>query len=83
MLWLCYGFVMAAAGKEAVLWLACQPGENKHVWSPYGSLSLLPASLLAPCLPWVQRTVQTIGAVNTVSETIGVVGRMNSNTTAY
>ena len=43
---LCYGFVMAAASarKGAVLWLPCQPGENRHVCSPYGSLSLLPAS---------------------------------------
>ena len=27
------------------------------VCSCYGSLSFLPASLLAPCLPWLQRTV--------------------------
>ena len=49
-LWLCYGYVVAAATaavsarREAVLWLPCQPGENKRVCSSYGSSSLLPAS---------------------------------------
>ena len=44
-----YGYVVAAATaamparREAVLQLPCQPGENKHVCSSYGSLSLLPA----------------------------------------
>ena len=39
MLWLDYDFVMVAAlaavsaRREAVLWLPCQPGENKHVCS--------------------------------------------------
>ena len=27
----------ASARREAVLWLPCQPGENKHVCSSYGS----------------------------------------------
>ena len=50
MLWLCYGYVVAAATaaasarREAVLWLPCQPGENKCVCGSYGSSSLLPAS---------------------------------------
>lgn len=61
-----YGCVMAAATdvaalarREAVLWLPCQPGENTHVCSSYGSSSLLPA-LLEPCLPWIQQTVWTV-----------------------
>ena len=42
-LWLHYGYVVAAAAadaatsREAVLWLLCQPGENKRVCSSYGS----------------------------------------------
>ena len=46
MLRLCYGYVMAAvsAKKEAVLWLPCQPGENKHICSSYSSSGLLPES---------------------------------------
>ena len=50
LLWLCYGYVVAAATaaesarREAVLWLPCQPGENKCVCGSYGSSSLLPAS---------------------------------------
>ena len=50
MLWLCYGYVMAAAMAavstrgEAVLWLPCQSGENKCFCSSCGSLSFLPAS---------------------------------------
>ena len=50
MLWLCYGYVAAAATaavsarKEAVLWPPCQAGETKRVCSSYGSLHLLPAS---------------------------------------
>ena len=46
MLWLHYGYVMAAAlaRREAVLWLPCQPGGNKHVCSSYGSWCLLPTS---------------------------------------
>ena len=38
-LWLRYGFLMAAAiavasaGREVVFWPLCQPGENKHVCS--------------------------------------------------
>ena len=61
-----YSYVMAAtvaavsARREAVLWLSCQPEENKLVCSSYGSLSLLPASELEPCLPWVQRIMQTV-----------------------
>ena len=30
--------------RDAVLWLPCQPGENKSVCHSYGSFSLLPAS---------------------------------------
>ena len=59
-LWFLYSYVMAAtvaavsARRETVLWLPCQPEENKLVCSSYGSLSLLSASELEPCLPWVQ-----------------------------
>ena len=57
-LWLFYGSVVAAAKaalsarREAVLWLPCQPEENKHICRSYGS-SNLPAFKFAPCLPWV------------------------------
>ena len=54
MLWLRYSSVMVllwlaataakSARREAVLWLPCQPGENKCVCSSYGSSRLLPAS---------------------------------------
>ena len=50
MLWLCYGYVMAAAiavasaRREAVLWLPCQPRENKRFCHSYSSLCLLPVS---------------------------------------
>ena len=61
MLWLRYVYAVAAASarREAVLRLPGQLGEKKRVCSPYGSSSLLPASQLAPCLPWVQPTVWT------------------------
>ncbi|XP_055417028.1 methylated-DNA--protein-cysteine methyltransferase isoform X3 [Bubalus kerabau] len=39
-----------------LLRLLCQPAEIKHVCSSCGSSSFLPASLLSPGLPWVQRT---------------------------
>ena len=45
--WLCYGSFVAAAmaaaseRREAVLWLPCQPGENKRVCSSYGSCIFL------------------------------------------
>ena len=44
-----WSFLTAAAAaelarKEAVLWLPCQPGENKCVCSSYGLSRLLPAS---------------------------------------
>ena len=61
-----YGYVMTAATdaalarREAVLWLPCQPGENIHVCTSYGSSSLLPASYLEPCLPWIQQTVWSV-----------------------
>ena len=50
MLLLYYGYVVGAAmiavsaRREAVLWLPCQPGENKHVCSSYSSLDLLLSS---------------------------------------
>ena len=50
MLWLRYGYVMANATatesdrRQVVLWLPCQPGENKHMCSSSDSLRLLPAS---------------------------------------
>ena len=60
LLWLCYVYAVAAtARREAVLRLPGQPGEKKRVCSPYGSSSLLPASQLAPCLPWIQPTLWT------------------------
>lgn len=55
--WLRYGSFVAAAvaaaseGREAVFWLPCQPGENNHVCSSYGSLHFPPASPLTPYLP--------------------------------
>ena len=74
MLWLCYGYVVAAAtaapsaGREAVLWLLCQPGENKHACSSYGLLCLLSASYL----PWVQRTVQTVWIARQLASQAGL-----------
>ena len=65
LLWLYYGYVVAAAPaaasarRKAVLWLSCQPAENKLVCDSYSSLRLLPASYLVPCLLCVQWTVQT------------------------
>lgn len=53
MFWLRYGYVMAvataaaSAGREAMLQLPSQPGENKRVCSSYGSSSLLLSSCLA------------------------------------
>ena len=50
MFWLHYGYIMAAAmaatsvRREAVVWLLCQPGDDKCVCNSYGSSSLLPAS---------------------------------------
>ena len=63
MLWLSYGYIMAAAtaaasaSRKDVLWPSCQPAENKHICGSCSSLCLLPASYLAPCLLWVQWTV--------------------------
>ena len=54
-----------------LLWLLCQPGENRYVCSFCGSLNVLPACLLAPCLAWVQWTVCTVR----YSETTGTVSR--------
>ena len=54
-----------------LLWLPHQPGENKRICS---SLSLLLASLPAPCLPCVQGTVFTVR----YSETIDVINRVSS-----
>ena len=54
-----------------LLRLLCQPGENEQC-SSCDSLSFLPASLLAPCLPWVQRTVCTVRN----SKTVGIVDRI-------
>ena len=59
-----YGYVMVIFW--LLLWLLHQPGERlcygclvsqgrlNCVCSSYGSLSLLPASELVPCLPWIQ-----------------------------
>ena len=50
MLWLCYGYVTAAAiavasaRREAVLWLPRQPRENKCFCHSCSSLCLLPGS---------------------------------------
>ena len=51
-----------------LLRLLCQPAEIKHVCSSCGSSSFLPASLLSPGLPWVQRT-------EVQQETLGAGGR--------
>ena len=77
MLWLHYGYVMVmlwlllwllCQPGERLLWLPCQLGENKWVCSSYSSLSLL-ASQIAPCLPWVQQTMQILwtGSVRQLS----------------
>ena len=90
-----YGYVVAtamaavSARREIVLWLPWQSGENKRVCSSYSSLNLLPASDLPLCLPWVQRTVctvkysKTIGTVNRISDTIGVVSRTKRHTFGF
>ena len=57
-----------------LLQLRCQPGENTRICSSYGPLSFLPASLLAPCLPWVQWTART----ERHSKTTGAVNRTSS-----
>ena len=73
-LWLCYGYVVAAATaaasarREAVLRLLCQPGENKHICSSCGSSCLLPASYL----PWVQQTVQTVWIARQLASQAGL-----------
>ena len=41
MLWLYYGCAMVILW--LLLWLLCQPGENKCVFSSYSSLSLITA----------------------------------------
>ena len=51
--WLCCAMLCL------LLQLLCQPEKNKCVCISYGSSHLL-ASKLAPCLPWVQRTVWTV-----------------------
>lgn len=53
-------------------WLLCQPGEKQRLCSSHGSLSFPAASWLAPCLPWVQRTLctrysKTTGGTNRIS----------------
>ena len=40
--------------------LPWQSGKNKFVCNSFSSSNLLPASYLAPCLPWVQQTVQRV-----------------------
>ena len=61
MLRLHYDYVVASAiaaapaRREAVLWLrTSQETMNLSAVPSAGSLSLLPASWLVPCLPWVQ-----------------------------
>ena len=62
-LWPRYGYIMAAATaaasgrRQAVSRLPCRSGDSKRVCSSYGPSSLLPASELRPCLPWVQWTM--------------------------
>ena len=65
LLWLHYGYVVAvamaaeSARRETVIWLPCQTGENKPVCSSMAPrVSFQPQ--LAPCLPWVQQTMQTV-----------------------
>ena len=55
-----------------LLRLLCQPGEKTRLCSSHGSLSFPAASWLAPCLPWVQRTLctrysKTTGDTNRIS----------------
>ena len=82
MLWLHCDYVVTdalvaeSARRDAVLWLPCQPGENKCVCSSDGFSSILSASLLKPCLSFVQRTVcrvrysKTIDIANRISNTL-------------
>ena len=59
------GWVLAAAWvnteerrrRVLLLWLLRQSGEKKCVRGSDSSLSLLPISLLVPCLSWVPRTL--------------------------
>lgn len=53
-----------------LLWRLCQPGEKKRLCSSCASWSSA-ASQLAPCLPWVQRTLCT-----RYSRTTGVTSRI-------
>ena len=55
-----------------LLWLLCQSGVNKLVFSSYDSLRFLPTTLLMPCLPWIQGTMCTMRN----SETTGIVTRI-------
>ena len=59
-----------------LLQLRRQPGENTRICSSYGPWSFLLASLLAPCLPWVQWTAHT----ERHSKTTGAVNRTSSVT---
>ena len=59
-----------------LLRLLCQAGKNKYGCNSYLSWSFLPASLLTPCLLWVQWTVYTVR----YSETIGIVSRISETT---
>ena len=43
-----------------LLWLLHQPGQNKHACISYSSSSLLPASLLTPCLPWIRQRAHPV-----------------------
>ncbi|XP_045020063.1 methylated-DNA--protein-cysteine methyltransferase isoform X1 [Bubalus bubalis] len=72
----CGCLVAASAGSTSrgeapacllLLRLLCQPAEIKHVCSSCGSSSFLPASLLSPGLPWVQRT-EVLGRMDKTCE---------------
>ena len=76
MLWLCYATAMAAAptGKEALLWLLCQPGERLY----YGrcasqerrqvSAVLTAPPILSSSSGLLARALSTLGSANTEQE---------------
>lgn len=62
---------LCQAAQSCVMADMTHPGENKCVWSSYGSSSPLPAFLLTLCLPWVQQTVCTVWTVRQLASWAG------------
>ena len=86
-------FVGSAGRGEDIVCLLLQvlyhPGENKCMCSSYSNLSFIPVFQFMHCLPQVQWTVhtvrysKTIGTVNRISNTIGIVSRMKRHTFGF